>query len=70
MTAAETEAACDAMPTQDQKPTIVTMHIVFDGVAFVPGALYDALNAAYGTVASDKDQRGFNQGDFQFRITA
>lgn len=70
MTAAQTEAACDAMKSQNQKPTIVTVELKFNGVTFDPSDLYDALNAQWPVVASDKDNRGgFEQGDFSFTIT-
>ena len=34
--------------------TVVHVTLTFDGVNFDPNALYDALDAGYGTVASDK----------------
>lgn len=67
LSAANTEAALDAQPTQTQNPTVVTVELKFVGVNFVPGALYDALNTAYGTVATDKDT--MTRGAYQFTIT-
>lgn len=57
--AAATEAQVDddaLNPTRTTRPRqVVHVTLVFDGVDFVPNALYDALNAAYGTVGYEKN---------------
>lgn len=67
LSAANTEAAMDAQPTRTANPFVVTVTLKFVGVNFVPGALYDALNAAYGTVSTEKDAVS-PAGPFQFTI--
>jgi hypothetical protein len=46
-----------------------TVHVTlqFDGVAFVPDNLYDALDAQYPTVASDKST--MSRGCYIFNIS-
>jgi hypothetical protein len=54
-------------PTQTQDRAVVHCTLVFDGVTFVPDALFDALNAAYGTVAYEKNAVG--RGTYIFNIS-
>ena len=72
LTAAQTEAQLDDTsrnPTQTAgHPVNVHVDLKFVGVAFDPSDLYDALNAQWGTVASDKDT--MQRGTYQFTITA
>jgi hypothetical protein len=68
LSAAATESAMDAQPSSTARPTVVTLTLEFDGVTFVPGALYDALNAAYGTVTLKQDAVG--PYSYNFKIAA
>lgn len=54
-TATESQMDNDALnPTKTGRREIVHVTLVFDGVSYVPDTLYDALNAGYGTVTSEK----------------
>lgn len=68
LSAAATETLLDTKPSSTANPTVVTVMLEFRGVTFSPGALYDALNAAYGTVATDKDNFP-DRGPFNFVVT-
>lgn len=71
LSATQTEARCDDTavgPTQTQQRRIVHCTLVFDGVDFDPSTLYDALNASWGTVATEKDEMA--RGCYIFTITA
>lgn len=54
-------------PTSNADPTIVTVTLKYKGVTYTPEAVYDALDAAYGTVATDKDAN--SRGNLHFTIT-
>lgn len=47
---------------------VVHVTLVFDGVTFTPDALYDALDAQYGTVGYEKDVA--SRGTYIFNIAA
>lgn len=47
---------------------IVTVTLKFKGVTYDPQDIYEALNAQYGTVTSDRDTQG--QGALEFTIAA
>lgn len=46
----------------------VLVALTFEDVEFDPKVLYEAIDAKWGTVASDKDVMGRN--NYEFRITA
>ena len=71
LSAAATEAAMDAQGTRTiTGRQVVHVTLVFDGVAWNPGAFYDTLNAAYGTVSSLRDafDPSISQGNYEFLI--
>jgi hypothetical protein len=71
LSAANTEARLDDTavgPTQTHQRRIVHATLIFDGVDFDPSNLYDALNASWGTVATEKDEMA--RGCYIFHITA
>jgi hypothetical protein len=68
LTSAQTATALAAQPTQNARPTQVTIHLEFDGVDFVPSALHTILDAQYPVVASIDNS--LRQGHYRFRITA
>lgn len=47
---------------------VVHVTLVFDGVDFIPDDVFDALNAEYGTVATDKNVNA--RGCYIFTISA
>jgi hypothetical protein len=64
--------ALDTKATSDADPTIVTVELKFEGVTFDPVDLYDALNAQWATITTEKDSVGGphdQQHDYQFLIT-
>lgn len=65
--ATQTRAALAAAPAQTQQGAIVHVALRFNGVTFTPTALFDALDAAYPTVTSDKDT--VERGTYQFTIS-
>lgn len=67
LSASATRAALAAQATETSNPVKVNLQLVFRGVNFVPTALYDALDAVYGTVASDKDVQ--RHKTYQWTIT-
>lgn len=58
LTAAETKAKFEDTsinPKVYAQRKVVTLNLTFDGVEFDPKVLYEALDAKYGTVSSEKD---------------
>lgn len=70
-TAAATKAALeDAKKNPVSQVTTrqtVTLSLTFDGVKFEPKVLYEALDAKYGTVSSQKDSTARKQ--YHWRIS-
>lgn len=74
LSAAATRTALDAIPAKTVATAgpVVTVTLKFKGVAYDPVAVYDALDAAYGTVATDRDSLGSAQhgsGTLDFTIS-
>lgn len=71
-TASETNTMLDDdvqnPPITNLQRRVVHVTLVFDGVSFDPDALFDALNAGYGTVAYEKNQAA--RGTFIFNISS
>lgn len=66
---ANTTSTIAALPSTTVNPAVVSVTLVFEGVAFSPAALRTALDAAYGTVTSDVDGDERPMGPYRFRIT-
>lgn len=58
LTAAQTRAQLALMGTRNENPAVTEVTLTFRGVNFSPVALYDALDAIYGTVSSERDDMG------------
>lgn len=68
--AAATETALDAQGTSAVAGRqVVHVELVFENVNWSPGAFYDTLNAAYGTV-SNLDDTVAERGPYRFLISA
>jgi hypothetical protein len=71
LTAAQTLTAMTAEPSRNVKGgQTVHVHLIFDGLSFVPLNLLTALRTQYGTtkVSSDKDTVSPHGAEYTFRI--
>lgn len=69
-TSAQLASDYPGLPTRSANPTIVTVTLIFRGVNFQAEGLRAALDAAYPTVTSPRDEtHRSGGGPFEFEIS-
>jgi hypothetical protein len=68
--ATQTDAAMTAEPTLPlvKGGRVVQVNLVFDGLAFSPANLFNALKTQYGATKVSSDRDATSRGTYSFRI--
>jgi hypothetical protein len=67
LTAAKTKSELEKLSQRSSNPTNIHLHLIFKGVKVKPVEIYEALDAKFATVASQKDT--VDHDDYVFEVT-